>query len=735
MTTAYKIVQPHQRQTTFFNDVRLDRSRNTAILIRQSKRGSDAEHYEGRLLQESLIPFVMTARGEDDLEHIHIFDEGAGVSGRLGVDKRKKLKELHIEIEDDLIGDVVLARPDRLFRDKHFANVSTFTQLAEQKRIKVIVPQTQGAIVYDFTKWQDLQSFQEAMQAAYAYVVNQIGYMNRARDYKMSRGLYGGGCLPLPYVLLKDMPKEEQVPVIYKPWLEQARDLFKKFAEFNFETGRMARYIEGKPFLFKFMPPEDLEVYKPVTNLRKVDGGYTISTPKSLAHYLSNLCLGGYALGGRDEAGNTLLIAGAFEVAIPMELLEPSYAAITGHFLDGTPFTRNGSRRQYRHESAEIDGILHGLLQSDDGAMSAFAQVQIEHPIYCCLKGGYLGTTTSAGLGRILKAWTLPCSELDSIVLDRLIALAEYDNGLVERVKTYFETASKEGESSVTVLDTAIAKTQHALRKVSRTIVMLTKQLAEEEGTKEEEVELDPNDPIVKEYRKLSATLRNLKRQRDEAALIANEDPTRSITDFYHVLSHLRAEFHKKDPQTKKDIMKKLIEEVKINALSPHLYTLHITWIQPMAAGREDVALLWRSDPLNNKVMAVWTEEEEAAIRRLYPDRPQIEVMRAMPTKTPGQIKKRASELGVKRDRWHIDDQERFYWTVAYADLQAAVAYTETIAERSLLWREINNMAESTKRGQLTPSWFLPVDMISFVRDLYVTGVVDEGLPRRLTSF
>jgi hypothetical protein len=250
MATAYKIITQDTKRTTFHSNVQLDTSRNTAILIRQSKRGSDAEHYESRLLQESLIPFVMAARGEYDLTHIHIFDEGAGVSGRLGVDKRKKLKELHIEIEDDLIGDVVLARPDRLFRDKHFANVATFTQLAERKRIKVIVPQNQGAIVYDFTKFQDLQHFQEAMQAAYAYVVNQIGYMNRARDYKMSRGLYGGGCIPLPYVLVRDMPKEMQVQVIYEPWREISLDLFKKFIEFNFESGRIARYVEDKVYLY-----------------------------------------------------------------------------------------------------------------------------------------------------------------------------------------------------------------------------------------------------------------------------------------------------------------------------------------------------------------------------------------------------------------------------------------------------------------------------------------------------
>src|SRR5207237_8534161 len=105
--------------------------------------------------------------------------------------------------------------------------------------------------------------------------------------------------------------------------------------------------------------------------------GYTSSTPKSLAHYLSNLCLGGYALGGRDEAGNTLLIAGAFEAAIPIELLEPSYAAITGYFLDGTPFTRNGSRRHYRHECAEIREILHVLHTREDGVLIALALVRL----------------------------------------------------------------------------------------------------------------------------------------------------------------------------------------------------------------------------------------------------------------------------------------------------------------------------------------------------------------------
>ncbi len=254
---TYKIVQSDEKRTTFHKGVVLDTTRATAILIRQSRKGSNVAHYESRLLQESLLPFVMQARGEEDDSNIRIYDEGSGVSGTKGPDKRLKLRGLLEDLLNGLIGDIVVARADRLFRDKHFQNVSTFTTLAEKMGIRVIVPTSQGVVIYDFRKTKDLQTFQSDMQAAYAYIENQIGYMNRARDYKKSRGLYGGGCLPLPYVLLRDMPKDEQIPVIYDPWRQYALDLFQKFIEYNFEIGRIARYVESKPTrrVHFFQPP------------------------------------------------------------------------------------------------------------------------------------------------------------------------------------------------------------------------------------------------------------------------------------------------------------------------------------------------------------------------------------------------------------------------------------------------------------------------------------------------
>jgi hypothetical protein len=101
--------------------------------------------------------------------------------------------------------------------------------------------------------------------------------------------------------------------------------------------------------------------------------------------------------------------------------------------------------------------------------------------------------------------------------------------------------------------------------------------------------------------------------------------------------------------------------------------------------------------------------------------------MQAIPYKSPCQIKKRASELGVKRDRYHITEERPLYWwTVTYADLQAVAQFTESEQERELLWGEINAIAERTHRGELGVLWFMPLDMVSFVRELSGTVVNDE---------
>ena len=107
----------------------IDLERKTAVLYPPSKKNSDTDHYKSRLLQENLVLIAMRLRGDADMANILVYDEGAGILGTKGYDQRPTLAKLYIDIENGIIGSVVVVRPDRLFRDKHLLNVSLFSHL------------------------------------------------------------------------------------------------------------------------------------------------------------------------------------------------------------------------------------------------------------------------------------------------------------------------------------------------------------------------------------------------------------------------------------------------------------------------------------------------------------------------------------------------------------------------------------------------------------------------------
>lgn len=600
--------------------------------------------------------------------------------------------------------------------------------LAEKMKIKVIVPTKSGVIVCDFTKTEDLQRFQQDMLLAYKQIEHQIRYMNSARESKMARGLYGGGCLPPPYVLLREHEKDEQIPVIYEPWKDIALALFETFRDCGYDIRRMARYIESQPALFPFMEEGDDLQYQVVTNMFKNEKGYTFTTIRAMKHYFSNLLLAGYVYGGKDGEGNTTYVEGVVEPTIPLDLFEPAYAAIKGEFLDGTVYDPKIAARKYRRDEAGIDALLHGIVTSPDGGVCAFARLSATAgPIYTCFKGGYRGRKFQSGLGETERAWTLPCREIDRIILDRLIALAEYDPNMVKRIQAYFRSSSEAGKSTLEVLDIAIKRKEALLKKLSRTIVLLTQQ--EEDDMQEEEPKLNPNDPIVKKYREISASLRQLRQQRKEAGNRAQEDPEKTIHGFYSTLGHLRTEFLKRSPQDKKDIIQKLVDEVEIQMLSPHLFVMRLIWIKPITGRddsepRDDVVLLWKC--LSRQYTGYeWAPEEDARLRILYGQASQQELMEAFPAKSFGRIRNRASFLKLPR---RPRSERQFHETITWQDLATALP-----DEREVLWDEINRLAECTRKNQIGALWFLPIDEVSFLRR-NLTEVESEQPSRRLKS-
>ncbi len=57
--------------------------------------------------------------------------------------------------------------------------------------------------------------------------------MQDTRKQKIQRGKYGGGNLPAPYAIERAAWREDQVPVIYRPWQPIAINRFERLSGFR----------------------------------------------------------------------------------------------------------------------------------------------------------------------------------------------------------------------------------------------------------------------------------------------------------------------------------------------------------------------------------------------------------------------------------------------------------------------------------------------------------------------
>ncbi|BCL81112.1 recombinase family protein [Ktedonobacteria bacterium brp13] len=661
-----------------------------------------------------MISVAMMIRGDED--DIVLYDEGAGISGTKGYDERPKLSKLYLDIANDIVGSLVVARADRLFRDKHFRNVSMFTELAEKKKLKLIVP---GRTVYDFTKTKDLQAFQKEMQDAYNYLATQILYLNEMRQQKVQRGLYGGGHLPAPYVIDRTVWKDEQRPIIYRPWLDASIELFKQFIDNDFSLAYIVRYIESRPCLFSYPPAEDLQRYNFPTIMTKAKEGYTFTSIDSVKHYLSNLTLAGYAKIGKDGLGNEILLAGAFEAAVPMNLLTPSYAAITGHYPDGTPFDqRKDTRRSRKHTKQwESDAVLHGFLKSDDGAVSFSIDNQENKNVksrYACYQGATNYGSNRIGIIQTKAAWSVSCKELDEIVLNRLCDLAQHDSEISDRIKSFWESQKTDliGESQL--LKTQIEKAEAHIKHLDNLLTNPARPLSKQTEAR-----------YITQLAEAEFALENLSKK--QKAQGEKEDPERVIPNFYYVLSHLPVEYKKLGSEHQKKMIRKVIKEIKLNIVSNHLLLLHIEWENGIAI-RPDVALIWRGAMPNTN--EAWTPEEDALLLSIYSTGSQIELMRAFPRFSWYRIYDRAKAHGIRRT---LPRQGRalinvYHRTMTYQDLESVANLVDEPEQKERMQEIANELAKSTLRGELSSHWWLPLDEISYfdIDENYFNG---ESIP------
>src|SRR5437879_4819113 len=106
---AFKLRQAEDRRNNYTGLLpEIDKTRTTAVLVRQSKSGADTAMAESRETQLGLQDYSKLLYGDKEPD-VRLYDEGAGVSGQKRIDQRQKLDLLYQDMNKGIIGTIVIA--------------------------------------------------------------------------------------------------------------------------------------------------------------------------------------------------------------------------------------------------------------------------------------------------------------------------------------------------------------------------------------------------------------------------------------------------------------------------------------------------------------------------------------------------------------------------------------------------------------------------------------------------
>lgn len=709
----------------------IDLLRRTAVLMRQSKRGGDEKNPESRLRQEGLVRVAIEIRDDHDGTMVVECDEGSGISGQKKIYERPKLMQLWEGIQNDTIGSVIVAREDRLFRDRFLTQATQFAEACAKHKVILIVA---GRRCYDFRIQDDFNAFLRKMQEAYGYIDTHVRYMNEMRQQKHLRGEWVGGALIAPFALDRkaiELAREQRKiikefggsedeetiiskafrPVIYEPWHELAVDLFEKFRIFNFSASRLGRYIESRPYIFPLPEVGDQARYMFKLRMKLLPGkGYTFADSVGAPSlWMANLTHLGYASAGKDEHGNRIYIEGAFDASIPYDLFEPCYEAITGFSLDGeqTRGAANSRRFIRKYPAGQTNALLTEQFTSPDVPMKFYSRYGNGSNIY------YYGSLKPIGIdnehlsewdSNIL--WTLPVQGFDRAVVDRLAELATHDKELADRIEKYYAELQQGqvNEKAKIVLDIrqlegVIARYDHLLTEPAQPLTKAQEKryLESQAGA---EIELEQAHAALDRYERLL--------------------PNQFISAFYRILGRTPGDFWNMDVDHQRRMLSLLINEIQIKNISPHMYTLVLKWKDPVAS-RWDSGLICKRYAVRSGQLSKqeWTDDEDWIVRRMWAHADRFELARALPTKTRTTIRVRASELGIgrRRELYIPRPAINLHTSLCYEDWTATCAAlnVDHESEEGLQVLEMLNYYSAQNSKTVASFWWvLPVAEISF---------------------
>lgn len=631
---AFKFRQAEHRPNNYIGALpEIDRKRATAVLVRQSKSGADTAMAESRETQLGLQEYSALLYGDDE-PHVELYDEGAGVSGQKRIDQRAELDRLYRNMHQGIIGTIVLAREDRLFRNKHMDQVGVFTRLAEEKRIKVVVPPISSAAsdertrVYDFTVYRDLVAFQDKMREAYGYIEGHVKHMLQCKQNKADKGGYDGRLLP-PGLAVKGK-KQNQVIVIYEPWAKPMRKLALRAQALDWNISKLNREVDQMAYLFPEIPEEDREKYLIKTCIHHIPGvGYKPRSDQTLRDLFTNEMLIGWWQPDEDKPD---VIIDNHPAVLDYALFAEGYARLKGYTLEGELVDNyRGTIRIRETRETPPDLLFHGRLlltppSPDETAfISAYEQIYEQESTL-----NYLGYRKAANCMTRRRWCCIPGAKFDAIVIERLLSLEQADIDMKDRVRATLEQVyNQQSEDFVSI---------------PQQIEGIKTQLVENAKKRMKTSVDDPMyDMLEEEKRDLMERQKSLEAKKEKLGMV---DSPEEIEQLHSLLGNFEAVWPTFDLAQRQRSFSLLINRIEVEVVSPHWLRLAIDWLDAVCP-RLDVAYIWKASPGRQ---GKFSDEEKAIIREHYPRTPYMDILQMLPNRTWQSIQHQNIAMGIKRE-------------------------------------------------------------------------------------
>jgi hypothetical protein len=607
-----------------------DGKRCIAVYVRQSKEKASTKNAESRKIQIALIdiawkllhgdkPMPMTAEealrtvektgNSEALPGIRIYDEKDGVSGQKRIDQRIKLEMLWQDLSNNLLLGIIIAREDRLARDKHGVIGATISEKCEEFNAFILVPgfNGKGTRYYDFTEYQSVINWRKKMEEAASYIQVHVKSMHDAQIEKSLRGGYDGRCLVPGYVVPFYLEQQDQKVVIYEPWAKKMQWVFQRWWELDCSLARLYKEICLLPHLFPDIPDDDEKKYLFKTPLKKVPSGYKPKNPETVRAWLCNVIYCGWW-----QIGEKSVIPNSHEAIIPKEEFDMGYALLTGHTLDGEPVER---LRKQQISRGVPDALLWLRISSPDCTEVTTPYSNGHHCYY------YTGRRHITEYRyHYVEVFAFPTQPLDQIVKDRLEDLIHADRNIADEVARYVENEREKKSDDLTSLEDQLKQVNKKIKKVLHRITLFDDDSNEEDFlddtiiTLNDDEEQDEDSPI----RALKSTLAELKQDKiaiqKALELRSKKVDYQDLLEFCDKLEWIKAHFEELDIVELRKIIRTLTQKIEVRVVSMHWLQLSIHWIAPIAI-RPDISLIWRSNGAAKK----WTDEEIAIVKEHFP--------------------------------------------------------------------------------------------------------------------